>query len=433
MYRTAQLLAILAALQAAPPSSAQFYRTSQLTCDDSVASGGLGSGACINIATDDCGVTTAMSFVDQYGTDVVNPVQWNGGDSPSNLQVCRKVADMNLTGLPLGTINLADLGVSVTDIPLIGGGLTTAADAMDALATIQAELCINVNNGVVTTEVLQACISIDVRILGGTTPVYSEYIGCWGGGLACHNATSCAACTGLADAAPGWAGAAVVAPVALNGSTFVATLAPRCGWCAASNKCTLGGAAGPTCTACGSSGAPAGWASTTSQCAAAVSFSSGDGAWMTSAQVSAAKESEDDNDKEGIDGAVLVGLGTLILGFVLGSFHGQRLAQVLRVLGQRLCPACCADSAGGGARRHGQLQEETEAAVPATIHLGHKQQQQQQQQTLELRPVQYHNNGSIEYGRGTELPPQSSSQQNLGPHHIDVAMAKPTVGDVVGM
>ena len=85
-----------------------------------------GSGACIRLATSECGSGASIEFVDQSGGAIAAPIVVEAGRT--SVEACRLIAEVNTTGLHLAEIPLEQLTAALGD----GGGDDAGGeDALD--------------------------------------------------------------------------------------------------------------------------------------------------------------------------------------------------------------------------------------------------------------------------------------------------------------
>jgi hypothetical protein len=371
MRATVQLalrLALSASLSASAAAQQGMCPQRYVTCDeprsDVAGEGGLGSGVCVSVATDECG-STQIDFTDSLGGAVVTPVVMAAGQRVA--VECRTVADMDTSGLQLSDVRLDDPEIAAAmgesdgmdSITPFLGTIETAQQLLTLFGTLGGEICVTLHDAHITTEVTQACVTAELK-LSGTALGDPIDVGCWYEGLACFNATSCTECTSMADdlrASGRYDGAA------------------SCGWCAATSTCLLGGTAGPRCGDSGTAGGCDEWSWTSSPalCLAegAEESPSGEAAhaaciaqsmltspvgWHGSRRPALEAGSAAEAAAPGAcdsTAAVLAALiGGCLLGFLGGSCCGARVGEVMRVIGHRIFPDCVQDPYKQSSRRY---------------------------------------------------------------------------------
>lgn len=358
-----RLLAVIALLSAAGTTAVQAQQAGMCqqryaTCDEprseTPGEGGFGTGGCITVVTDECG-STQIDFTDGSGSAVFEPLSLSPGQTTTTQ--CRRVADMDTSGLQLSQVRLDDPDIAEA----IGSSGAGDGGAMALLSSIQnmeqvvsifaslgGEICVTLQDAHITTEVTQACVVAELKA-GDTRLTDPINVGCWYEGLACFNATSCIDCTSMADnlrASGRYDGAA------------------NCGWCAATGQCLLGGSGGPRCQSDGGCNerfwtwqpalCPAtpgdGGSNDADNHAACIARSmlTGSGASSAIGRTPSTDRESGETSCVGEDGggtaavvAALIGGG--ILGFLGGSCCGAGVGEVMKVVGHRVFPDCIQD------------------------------------------------------------------------------------------
>jgi|EP01043_Picozoa_sp_COSAG02_P005188 hypothetical protein len=356
MGSLAVLLSVLAVVRAQQAGMCQQRYT---TCDEPRSEtpgepGGFGTGGCVTVVTDECG-STQIDVTDGSGSAVFEPLSLPPGQTITTQ--CRKVAEMDTSGLRLSTVRLDDpeIAAAIGSSGAGGGGamallssIQTMEQVVSIFASLGGEICITLEDAHITTEVTQACVVAELKA-GDAALMEPIEVGCWYEGLACFNATSCSDCTSMADTAR--------ASGRYDG-------AGSCGWCAATGQCLLGGTGGPRCqhdggcderfwtlepALCpatpGGSANPSG-ADNHAACIASSMLTSG----------SSALNRQSSTDLESGDTAVVVGgagggtaaviaalIGGGFLGFLGGSCCGAGVGEIMQVVGHRVFPDCVQD------------------------------------------------------------------------------------------
>ena len=329
------------------------------TCDEpqseTPGEGGFGTGGCVTVVTDECG-STQIDFTDGSGSAVFEPLSLPPGQTTTTQ--CRKVAEMDTSGLQLSQVRLddPDIAEAIGSSGAGGGGsmaLLSSIQNMEQVVSIFAslggEICVTLEDAHITTEVTQACVVAELKA-GDTTLMDPFDVGCWYEGLACVNATTCSDCTSMADnlrASGQYDGAA------------------NCGWCAATGQCLLGGIGGPRCQSNGGCDEQF-WTWEPALCPAtpedgrslndadnhaaciARSMLTGSGASSAIGRTASTDRESSETSCMGRDGgstaavvAALIGGG--ILGFLGGSCCGAGVGEVLKVVSHRVFPDCVQD------------------------------------------------------------------------------------------
>lgn len=360
------------------------------TCDEprsgTRGEGGFGTGACVAVVTDECG-STQIDVMDASGAAVFAPMSLAPGQTVTTQ--CRKVAEMDTSGLRLSEVRLDDPeiagAIGGSDMPSWLSSIQTMEQVLSIFGALGGEVCITLEDAHITTEVTQACVIAELRA-GDATLMEPIDVGCWYEGLACYNATSCSDCTSMADnlrASGRYDGAA------------------GCGWCAASSQCLLGGSGGPRCQSDGGCDDRS-WFLEPALCPATAGASTSPSdaqshaaciaqSMLTSSSGSSAIDRQSSADPaggattcaggdSGSTAAVIAALvGGAVLGFLGGSCCGAGVGELMRVVGHRVFPDCIPDpyrrdasaryrkggGSGSGAARASSARFVAETAAPA--------------------------------------------------------------------
>ena len=312
-----------------------------------------GSGACIRLATSECGSGASIEFVDQSGGAIAAPIVVEAGRT--SVEACRLIAEVNTTGLHLAEIPLEELTAALGDgggddvggdlggLAAIAAIAQTAEDVVQLLGAIpNSELCLYMSDTHLTNDWQHGCLVISLGIRG-SEPLFTADAGCIEAGLGCRTATSCEECTALATTLRGTGN--------YSGSG-------SCGWCAATGTCAAAGAVAPVCSSCASSSlGEGGWATAAATCPAA--------------QRLAGRSAESEAAESALASGTGLWLGLacgLLLGFLVGGCCAgpeTTLGQALRLAGHRLCPDCVPDpyrqqrNRSGGESAGGRVGAET--------------------------------------------------------------------------
>ena len=351
LLRVTALLASVAGMGVAQQGMCQ---QRYATCDEprsgAPGEGGFGTGGCVAVVTDECG-STQIDVTDASGAMVFAPMSLSPGQTITTQ--CRKVAEMETSGLRLSEVRLDDPeiagAIGGSDMPSWLSSIQTMEQVLSIFGALGGEVCITLEDAHITTEVTQACVIAELKV-GDVALMEPIDVGCWYEGLACYNATSCSSCTRMADS--------LRASGRYDG-------AASCGWCAATSQCLLGGSGGPRCQSDGECDDRS-WTLEPALCPATAGGSTSPSAaqshaacivqsMLTSSSGSSAIGRQSSADLVG-DATTCVGvdsgntavviaalIGGAVLGFLAGSCWGAGVGELMRVVGHRVFPDCIPD------------------------------------------------------------------------------------------